>query len=224
MRNKKQEQYVHHSFEQKKLYFSLWHIQQVKVSHCAAMSPVKKDMSRQRNGAACVTSPLTLLPPWDWWLCEIFPQQSLTSLYSHYCLSSQLSGYQFPVTAVALWSFLVNTPKRTKILEKRGKHIFQQLLPQNNCWMYSNRNGKKLKERRKKCWVTYSLYLPLCSCIPVLQLPSNQHNSPGKQKLNKTLFISLSRSLILTCYEQSIPNRRHNGHLSHALNASDWTE
>ena len=81
----------------------------------------------------------------------------------------------------------------------------------------------KQQRKEEKWWESYSLH-SLHLYLRVLQLPGNRHNSsvsPGKLKLNKTLFILLSRSPILPCHEQSIPNRLHNGHLLHALNALD---
>lgn len=71
----------------------------------------KKKRKREKR-AASVTSLPTLLSTQDWWLCEIFPKQSLTLLYS--CLSSLLSRYEFPVTTVTVWSFSVKTHGQKK--------------------------------------------------------------------------------------------------------------
>ncbi len=99
--------------------------------------------------------------------------------------------------------------------------------------IYSYREGERErehKEQRKEKNGGTLIHYTLCtypSYLRVSQLPGNQHNSsvsPGKLKLNKTLFIPLSHSPILPCHEQSIPNGLHNGHLLYALNTSDWAD
>lgn len=101
----------------------------------------------------------------------------------------------------SLWSLPVNIKERFFSPLFTSVHSEQRL----NRGRYAKKGSDtSSKERETKVWESYSV-LSLHMHLWVLQLPGNQHNSsvsPGKLKLNKTLFLPLSYSPFLPCHER----------------------